>query len=236
MQRVMQGRPEGHDRLAEATPQALLDAAEIVFARDGFSGARVDAIARVAGHNKALIFHYFDDKVGLYRALMTRTKQRIFAQLDAALARYKGEGADVSAERLRALAAELLGVIFGYYLQHSETARILAWEAAEGWQTFSTCGPPTVETWSTHVLAMIRKAQAVGIIRAELDCRILFTTIMSLPLIHVVSLPRLQIIFPDEDFASPAAIARAQQQLTDLLLNGMLTPTALKETPDATRV
>jgi TetR/AcrR family transcriptional regulator len=236
MQRVMQGRPDGHDRLAEATPQALLDAAEIVFARDGFSGARVDEIARVAGHNKALIFHYFDDKLGLYRALMTRTKQRVFAQFDAALARYQDEGADISTERVRALAAEFLGAIFGYYLRHPETARILAWEAAEGWQTFSTCGPPRADTFSVRVLAIVREAQTAGIIRADLDCRILFTTIMSLPLIHMVSLPRFRIIFPDEDFTSPAAIAHAQQQLTDLLLHGMLTTTAPKEIPDATRV
>lgn len=236
MQRILQGRQESHDRLAEATPQALLDAAEIVFARDGFSGARVDEIARVAGYNKALIFHYFDDKIGLYRAMMTRTKQRIFAQFEAALARYDDEGGAVSAARLRALAAAFIGVIFGYYVQHPETARIFAWEAAEGWQTFSTCGPHTSESWSIRVMEMVRAGQATGIVRADLDCHLLFTTIMSLPLIHMVSLPRFRAIFPGEDFTSPAAIAHAQQQLTDLVLNGMLTSPLLKETSDATRV
>lgn len=222
MQRALQGRQDGHDRLAEATPQALLDAAQTIFARDGFSGARVDEIARVAGYNKALIFHYFGDKLGLYRALMTRTKQRIFARFDEALARYADEGQPVSAEHVRALAAEWLGVVFGYYQRHPEAARILAWEAAEGWQTFATCGPPAPETWSARVLAFVARAQASGVLRADLDCHILFTTLMSLPLIHIVSLPRFQLIFPDTDFTSPAALAHAQRQITDLLLNGML--------------
>lgn len=236
MQRALQGHQAGYDRLCEATPQALLDAAQTVFARDGFSGARVDEIARVANYNKALIFHYFSDKLGLYRALMTRTKQRLFAQFDAALARYTEDAEEISAERVRALATDCLSVIFDYYQQHPEAARILAWEAAEGWQTFSTCAPSTPETWSARLFAIVHNAQSAGIIRANLDIRILFTTIMSLPLIHMVSLPRFQLAFPDADFTSPAALAHARQQIADLLLGGILTPQFLKETPDATSI
>jgi AcrR family transcriptional regulator len=222
MRRALQGRQAGRDRLAEATPQALLDAAEIIFARDGFSGARVDEIARVAGHNKALIFHYFDDKLGLYRAMMARTKERIAVRLNEALSRYgDGQGA-TQLERLRALLEELAGIIFAFYARYPNTARILAWEAAEGWQTFSSSGPPASDTLSARMFAMVREAQVAGIVRAEVDMRILFTTVMSLPLIHVISVPRFQHMFPDQDFASPVALAHAQRQITDILLNGIL--------------
>src|SRR5512146_2538799 len=95
MQRALQR--VGRERDAEAAREAILNAAETIFARDGFSGARVDDIAQSAGYNKALIFHYFDDKLGLYRALMSRTKERVFAQLNAAVDRFFGNGDEAGA-------------------------------------------------------------------------------------------------------------------------------------------
>ena len=46
----------GRGRDAEAAREAILNAAQEIFARDGFSGARVDDIAHHAGYNKALTF------------------------------------------------------------------------------------------------------------------------------------------------------------------------------------
>ena len=60
--------------------------------------------------------------------------------------------------------------------------------------------------------------------RPELDPRLLFTTLISLPLIHLISLPRFAAMFPDADFTSPAAIAHAREQITDLVLRGILCP------------
>jgi TetR/AcrR family transcriptional regulator len=50
--------------------QAILEAAITEFSTKGFSGARVDAIARRARSNKQLIYYYFDSKVGLYEAVL----------------------------------------------------------------------------------------------------------------------------------------------------------------------
>jgi TetR/AcrR family transcriptional regulator len=224
MQRTLQRA--GRERDADAAREAILNAAQEIFARDGFSGARVDDIARHAGYNKALIFHYFDDKLGLYRALMSRTKERLFARFEAAFDRiFAGDSEHVTAERIRALAAECLGAIFDFYTERPQAGRILAWEAAEGWQTFTSCAPATPNSWSRRVLALLDRAQAAGIVRADLDPRLLFTTVMSMPLIHLISLPRFAAIFPDADFTSPAAIAHARRQIIELVLRGILTPT-----------
>ena len=48
----------------------ILDAAAAAFAEVGFAGARVDQIAATASLNKRMIYHYFGDKAGLYRAVM----------------------------------------------------------------------------------------------------------------------------------------------------------------------
>jgi AcrR family transcriptional regulator len=50
----------------------ILNAAEAVFAERGFDGARVDAIAKRAGVNKALIYYYFDSKDAILDELLRR--------------------------------------------------------------------------------------------------------------------------------------------------------------------
>ena len=57
MQRTLgRAKRPARERDAETAREALLDAAQEIFARDGFSGARVDDIAQRAGYNKALAF------------------------------------------------------------------------------------------------------------------------------------------------------------------------------------
>jgi AcrR family transcriptional regulator len=72
-------------RDADRTRQKILAAAADEFARKGFAGARVDAIARVAGANKRMIYYYFTSKDGLYTAVLERAYEDMRAS-EAALA------------------------------------------------------------------------------------------------------------------------------------------------------
>jgi AcrR family transcriptional regulator len=56
-------------RDAQQTRQRLLDAAAEEFAAFGIAGARVDRIAEKAGCNKALLYHHFVSKDGLFDAV-----------------------------------------------------------------------------------------------------------------------------------------------------------------------
>lgn len=56
--------------------QRILDAALKAFADNGFSGARMDAIARAAAVNKALPFYYFSSKEKLYAEVVARVMQQ----------------------------------------------------------------------------------------------------------------------------------------------------------------
>ncbi len=59
-------------RDAEATQQQILDAAEIEFSRHGLNGARISAIAERAKITTAMIHYYFENKEGLYKAVLQR--------------------------------------------------------------------------------------------------------------------------------------------------------------------
>ncbi|MEV7424554.1 TetR family transcriptional regulator [Streptomyces sp. NPDC091212] len=54
---------------AESTRRRLLAAATADFAAHGIAGARVDRIATEAGVNKAQLYAYFGDKLGLFDAV-----------------------------------------------------------------------------------------------------------------------------------------------------------------------
>jgi TetR/AcrR family transcriptional regulator len=56
----------------EENERALLEAAESIFAEQGFAGATTAAIARRAGVPKANLHYYFATKEGLYRAVVER--------------------------------------------------------------------------------------------------------------------------------------------------------------------
>ncbi len=62
--------PVDSDAPRDSNRERILEAATDEFAEHGVAGARVDGIARAAGCNKQLIYHYFRDKNGLYDAVM----------------------------------------------------------------------------------------------------------------------------------------------------------------------
>jgi TetR/AcrR family transcriptional regulator len=72
------GRPE-------ESRAAILKAAICEFADEGVAGARIDAIARAAHVNKALLYYYFKDKDALYGAVLDHVFEPLTRAIHAAL-------------------------------------------------------------------------------------------------------------------------------------------------------
>jgi len=63
----------------QATVHRILGAAAQMFAETGYEGARIDAIAELAGVNKAMIYYHIGDKKALY----TQVLHQIFGDVAA---------------------------------------------------------------------------------------------------------------------------------------------------------
>jgi AcrR family transcriptional regulator len=63
--------------------EAILAAAEEVFARSGYHGASLDDIAQAAGISKALIYEHFASKRELHASLINAHVEEIFERLQA---------------------------------------------------------------------------------------------------------------------------------------------------------
>jgi len=66
-------RAETNEKIRDQQCVKILDAAEHVFARRGFSATKISDIAAQAGVSHGLVHHYFGSKVGIYEKLVERT-------------------------------------------------------------------------------------------------------------------------------------------------------------------
>jgi AcrR family transcriptional regulator len=62
---------------SERTRAALLRAAEVIFARDGFEASRIEDIAAEAGRSRGAFYANFDNKTEVFLALRTIATRRI---------------------------------------------------------------------------------------------------------------------------------------------------------------
>src|SRR6202142_4140683 len=111
-------RPDGRvaERNPERTRARILSAALKEFAAKGFAGARVDTIARRAAINKRMLYHYFGNKEGLFKAVLRR----------------KINERQAWAENLSGDPAESLAFWFDAACNDTDWVRLFEWEALQG--------------------------------------------------------------------------------------------------------
>lgn len=102
-----------------ATRENILEVAMEVFAESGLSGARVSEIARKMRTSQRMIYYYFGDKEGLYRAILERAYAGI-RQMESVL----------ELENLEPVAAmrKLVETTLDYEERHPEFVRIVGIE------------------------------------------------------------------------------------------------------------
>jgi TetR/AcrR family transcriptional regulator len=122
MNESFSARPNVSRRSAENSRAQLLAAAREAFAEKGLEGARVDDIAKRAGTNKQLLYHYFGSKDGLYSAVLEAVYQEIRDQ-EASLA--------LSALPAEEAMRKLVEFSFDYLYKSPDFVRILADENAQ---------------------------------------------------------------------------------------------------------
>src|SRR5580692_4862063 len=102
-------------RNPQRTRERILAAALKEFAAKGFAGARVDLIARRAAINKRMLYHYFGDKEGLFKAVL----------------RLKISQRQAWAENLSGDPGESLKFWFEAACRDADWVRMLEWEALQ---------------------------------------------------------------------------------------------------------
>ncbi len=177
---------------AAASRLAILDAAEQIFAAHGFAGARVDQIAAQSGYNKSLLFQYFGDKLALYLAVLTRAEQGVGAvRLRAfrVLADDPALGHDPG--RFRAALTSACAAVIDHLLAHPPLLRLLLWEMADGWQTYTRLRAQLPEEPVDGLEAVFAVATAAGLLRSRAPVALHLTLALQAAIAALSCLPLL---------------------------------------------
>jgi TetR/AcrR family transcriptional regulator len=214
---------ESEKKRGETSREAILEAAEIIFAEHGFDGARVDAIAHVSGYDKKLIFRYFGDKLGLYAEVLKRADSEAHALLARVFAPLlEDESAAFHAHQWRRFLETMVQTLFDYLLDHPRFVRILTWEMAEGWQTFTQIASHFPPEYTSQFETLFHRARSAGLLRSDFIPVVQFTQLFQMCQAYLVSLPLYQTLVPGEDLFSASMFAHAREYLVDFVVAGIM--------------
>ncbi len=152
----------------QRTRERILAAALKEFSSKGFTGARVDAIARRAAINKRMLYHYFSDKEGLFREVL---RQKIAQRVSWRHA------APMELE-------EWLPYWFGMACRDLEWSRLLQWEALQG------VGGKIIDEDRrrrsvAQAVEQFRRRQKLGLLPRDLDIRHVLLAMVALTMFPI---------------------------------------------------
>jgi TetR/AcrR family transcriptional regulator len=215
------GPRRGRD--AQHARAVILDAAEVIFAAHGFDGARSDAIANVSGYNVSLLFQYFGDKRGLYTAVLKRADQELRAlQMRIITPLVEDEALTGQADGCRKFLETVVHLTFDYLVAHPRFLRILTWEMAEGWQTYTQVVSQLLPEDTDQYERLFQQARNAGLLRSDFSPLIQLTLIFQVCQSYLAFLPLYQLMLSCEELSSARALTDARERIAAWVMGAML--------------
>lgn len=195
--------PEGNRR-------NIIEVATQEFAKKGFSGARVDAIAARTKTSKRMIYYYFGGKEGLYIAVLEEAYRKI-RSIEATL--------DLAQQKPEEALRTLVGFTFDYQNAHPEFIRLVMNEnMLNGAYVARSKDIRRLNSAAINaVRELLSRGQREGVFRDDLDPVDLHMSISALCFFNVANRATFSTIFK-RDMASPKALAARRAQVADLIL------------------
>jgi TetR/AcrR family transcriptional regulator len=189
---------------AHTSSDAILDAAEELFAARGFDAVTIKQISQKAGVNVALIYYYHDSKETLYRHIIERFVSSLVGKASSRL-----EAARHPEDAIRAVTQAQFEILSAKpYLPRLIVRELVDYHATHAVGVLRDLGATVFQ----RLVSAIRDGQQSGVFRRDLDPRFAaFSTIAQLPYFFVAR-PALGALALGEgtqtDPATAAAFAR----------------------------
>ncbi|MDH3902839.1 MAG: TetR/AcrR family transcriptional regulator [Xanthomonadales bacterium] len=191
--------------------QAILEAAEILFAQKGFDSVSMSAIAGLANTSKPNIYHHFKNKNDLYLAVMKTAVRRSSALLDAV-----EDAPGTFSQRLTGFSTGQLKNILGH---KRSTQLILRETLTEDSQQGQEITRLVMGEVFSRLVEMVHQGQLDKEFRDDIDPTLAAFMIISANMFFFQASPIMQHI-PEAEFIDDASTY--SQGVMDVLINGML--------------
>jgi AcrR family transcriptional regulator len=199
--------------------EKILDVAESLFARRGYTGVGMREVADGVGLGKSSLFHHFRGKPALYCEVVGRILVRIRERLDPILV---DPGTPMEATE------RLIGALVDVLAEHPNTSRILLRSLFEE-EEFVQSPPAELEAVDAQLDAMlggIRQLLEAGVSAGalrEVSVPDLMQTLIGATVYHFASADIGERVLGESLF-SAGAVARRKREIIDLLRVGILPP------------
>jgi AcrR family transcriptional regulator len=205
----------GRVRQPERTRTSILEAATDEFSARGLGGARVDSIARAAGVNKRMLYHYFGNKEDLFLAVLERAYEKI-----------RGQESALRLENLPPAEAmrRLVRFTFQYFVENQYFVALLNSENLHRARHIRRSGRATdINSPVIGILErLLKRGRKDGVFRAGVDPVQLYISIAGVAYFYFSNIHTLSTIFA-RDLNSAASLAERERHVTDVIL-GYLRP------------
>ena len=197
-------------RNPEQTKERILAAAIDVFAAQGLSGARVDAIAERAGANKRMIYHYFGNKDQLFIHV-----------LEAVYGHIRSHERELHLDDLDPEAAmrELVHYTFDYFLDNPHFIKLLNTENLYEAAHLKTL--PAIRDMhmplTAQIKAILDRGAAAGVFRKGVDPVQLYISIAGVGYFYHSNVYTLSTIF-GRPLGAKDAIDERRAHVIDMIL------------------
>lgn len=190
--------------------QAILEAAEILFADKGFDAVSVSAIAKQAKTSKANIYHHFKSKNALYLAVIKTAIQRSSVLLDTL-----EDAPGTFGQHLSGFSTGQLENI----LSHQRSTKLILREALTGdSERGQEIAKHIVGKVFTRLVAMVSQGQQEKEFRADIDPALAAFMVVASNMFFFQAAPVLPHI-PETQFTNDTGVF--SQGVMDILFNGI---------------
>lgn len=200
----------------EGVRRNILRVASEVFAENGLSGARVDDIAAQTKTSKRMVYYYFKDKDGLYQTC-----------LEAAYAKVREGEQDLDLAGLPPDEAlrKLVGFTFDHHRKNPEFIRMVMIENVHNASYLSQSEVIRKMNVSAidKLADIIRRGQASGLFKADLDPVELHWQISALSFFNVSNRPTFSALFGDGLFSTEGQ-ASLRKNMVEMILRYVCNP------------
>jgi len=180
------------------TRDLILDAAEQLFAAQGFTTTTIKQIGRAAGVNSALLYYYFADKDRLYREVLQRFVSRLVARTMAG-----SEGRGDPEARLRAFVAAQAAALAA----HPDIPRLLVremidFDAAHAVEHIQRLAATSFR----RLCGLIEEGQRAGLFRRDLDPRFAAISTISQVAYFFIARPAVRMLLQESSRRAPGDV------------------------------
>ena len=209
-QQTSSKRSPARKRDPEARRRRLEEAAREEFSAKGLEGARVDEIARRAGVNKQLVYHYFGNKDGLYLHIREQTYE---AMVNAKVSLNLRDIPPFEAIET------LVGFTFDYIAENRDFIALLNDENIHQGRHIKKSQQvhPTHAEMIRILDDILRRGEKDGSIRQGIDTTQFYITLSGMCYFYFANIHTLSVVF-GRDLASAEALAVRRTHIIETIL------------------